>query len=148
MTTSPSLLHHPEDTSTSPTGLIHRKGGSVHRSKGAFRFSHELLNSQCRQLNWFILKSTTCLKCIMHINICARSLRVTLLVLQWEKLNVLLSLQLWEYLGSSAAGVPQLQRYKRDWVIPTRTLKENFDYSTAGYVAKVRNVPHHVTSVF
>ncbi|XP_050924415.1 desmoglein-3 [Lates calcarifer] len=46
---------------------------------------------------------------------------------------------LWEYLGSSAAGVPQLQRYKRDWVIPTRTLKENFDYSTAGYVAKIRS---------
>uniref|UniRef100_A0A8P4KDP5 Desmoglein 2 n=1 Tax=Dicentrarchus labrax TaxID=13489 RepID=A0A8P4KDP5_DICLA len=47
-------------------------------------------------------------------------------------MNVLFSLQV-------AASVPQLRRHKRDWVIPTKNLKENFDYTTAGYVAKIRS---------
>ncbi|XP_035526807.1 desmoglein-2-like [Morone saxatilis] len=42
-------------------------------------------------------------------------------------------------LVGGAANVPQLRRHKRDWVIPTNKLKENFDYTTAGYVAKIRS---------
>lgn len=41
--------------------------------------------------------------------------------------------------GGSAAGVPQLRRHKRDWVIPPIKLKENFDYTGTPHVSKVRN---------
>ncbi|XP_029988608.1 desmoglein-2-like [Sphaeramia orbicularis] len=36
-------------------------------------------------------------------------------------------------------GVPQLRRQKRDWVIPTRKLKENLDYRNISHVARIRS---------
>uniref|UniRef100_A0A3Q3GTY3 Cadherin domain-containing protein n=1 Tax=Labrus bergylta TaxID=56723 RepID=A0A3Q3GTY3_9LABR len=47
-------------------------------------------------------------------------------------------LQLW-CSGGSAADSIQLRRHKRDWVVPTRMLKENIDYSERGFVAKIRS---------
>ncbi|XP_042272827.1 desmoglein-2-like [Thunnus maccoyii] len=54
-------------------------------------------------------------------------------------LHLLWCVMLCSSLGGGAANHTQLRRQKRDWVIPTKTLKENVDYSTKGTVAKIRS---------
>ncbi|KAL7396381.1 hypothetical protein ABVT39_004926 [Epinephelus coioides] len=50
-----------------------------------------------------------------------------------------LSVLLWGCLGDNAASVPQLRRQKRDWVVPTKKLFENYVYPPDQYVAKIRS---------
>ncbi|XP_062280149.1 desmoglein-2-like protein [Scomber scombrus] len=42
-------------------------------------------------------------------------------------------------LGDSSASGTQLRRQKRDWVVPTTNLKENYDYRKHSYIAKIRS---------
>ncbi|XP_049911255.1 cadherin-4-like [Epinephelus moara] len=46
---------------------------------------------------------------------------------------------LWGCLGDDAASVPQLRRQKRDWVVPTKMLFENYVYPPNQYVARIRS---------
>nr|XP_033477415.1 desmoglein-2-like [Epinephelus lanceolatus] len=46
---------------------------------------------------------------------------------------------LWGCLGDNAASVPQLRRQKRDWVVPTKKLFENYVYPPDQYVARIRS---------
>ncbi|XP_049444550.1 cadherin-4-like, partial [Epinephelus fuscoguttatus] len=46
---------------------------------------------------------------------------------------------LWGCLGDNGASVPQLRRQKRDWVVPTKKLFENYVYPPDQHVARIRS---------
>ena len=61
------------------------------------------------------------------------------LSIQWHDISMFFFLQLCGSLGDSSASGTQLRRQKRDWVVPAKSLKENYDYRKHGYIAKVRS---------
>ncbi|KAF7648997.1 hypothetical protein LDENG_00148790 [Lucifuga dentata] len=48
-------------------------------------------------------------------------------------------LQLHACLGGGVINATQLRRQKRNWIVPIRQLKENYDYTSKGFIARIRS---------